>query len=112
MKFFQNNSVSVSLKLYFFYNRILIQTPEANREFYHIMYVQFYCRFAPYLVGIGCAEIYMKTKDKVHDLKASWWKVRDGFQIQLTDSFDSMWGKQYCQDCASSTVRITCADFM
>ena len=67
--------------LHFFVNRILVQSPAASREFYHIMYVQFYCRMAPYLVGIACAEIYMKTNDKVHNLKATWWKVGDGFQI-------------------------------
>ena len=67
--------------LHFFVNRILVQSPAASREFYHIMYVQFYCRMPPYLVGIACAEIYMKTNDKVHNLKATWWKVGDGFQI-------------------------------
>ena len=42
---------------------------------YTEIYFKPYYRFAPYLVGIACADIYMCTKDKVKNMKATWWKV-------------------------------------
>ena len=34
-----------------------------------------YYRIAAYLVGIACADIYMKTKDRMNNMKENWWKV-------------------------------------
>ena len=92
-----SSHVTSSLSFWiFFVNRILVQFPVANREFYHIMYVQFYCRMAPYLVGIACAQIYMKTNDKVHNSKATWWKVGDGFQINHWFFCIGIMWEKYC----------------
>ena len=47
------------------------------------IYYRPYFRHAPYLVGLGCADIYMRTKDKVKNKKDTWWKV---FILQTINS--------------------------
>ena len=48
---------------------------ETKQQYTDNIYIRPYYRIAPYLVGIACADMYMDTKDKVKNYKATWWKV-------------------------------------
>ena len=48
---------------------------EDKDMFVEHVYYRPYFRYGPYLVGLGCADIYMWTKDKVKNKKDTWWKV-------------------------------------
>ena len=59
----------------FFTDRFLTKDVDAKIRYFNEYSVKPYYRIAPYLVGIACADIYMKTKDCVSNMKENWWKV-------------------------------------
>ena len=59
----------------FFTDRFLTKDVDAKIRYFNEYTVKPYYRIAPYLVGITCADIYMKTKDCVSNMKENWWKV-------------------------------------
>ena len=57
-----------------FFRDAVAEDPEKQAYSLEIYFKPYY-RFGPYLVGIACADIYMSTKDKVRNMKDTWWKV-------------------------------------
>ena len=53
----------------FFTDRFLTKDVDAKIRYFNEYSVKPYYRIAPYLVGITCADIYMKTKDCVSNMK-------------------------------------------
>ena len=58
-----------------FTDRFLTKEVDGQIRYFNEYSVKPYYRIAPYLVGIACADIYMKTKDHVNTMKENWWKV-------------------------------------
>ena len=55
--------------------------PDVSSQYDSNVYSRPYYRIAPYLIGIACADIYMNTRHRVKNIRATWWKVRTSLHL-------------------------------